>query len=224
MIGGAGTVVVATKNVGKVKEFAHAFAPMGLRVRSMFDYEGLPDIAEDGLTFADNARIKARAVAEALGMPALADDSGLEVEALGGAPGVYSARYAGEDANDARNNAKLLAELDRLTALPEEGGPGQLPAGVQALSRARFVCALALYDPANRIFREAAGYADGWVIDRPLGEGGFGYDPLFWVPAFGRTMGQLSTEEKQTISHRGRALAKLLAELSGSWARRPKPE
>ncbi|EXX89407.1 purine NTP phosphatase [Paenibacillus darwinianus] len=214
MIKGADTVVVATKNAGKVKEFAHAFARMGWQVRSMFDYDGMPDIVEDGLTFADNARIKALEVAEALGLPALADDSGLEVEALGGAPGVYSARYAGEGADDGRNNAKLLAELGRLGPLPEADGPDGLPDGVRALSRARFVCALALYDPADRSFRETVGYADGWVLDRPLGQGGFGYDPLFWVPAYGLTMGQLSTDEKQSISHRGRALERLLAELS----------
>jgi XTP/dITP diphosphohydrolase len=204
-----GTVVVATRNSGKVREFAHAFAPLGLTVKSMFDYEGLPAIVEDGITFAENARIKARTVADALGIAVLADDSGLEVDRLGGAPGVYSARYAGEGADDAANNVKLLRELAHAETPAEQ--PEGLPEGVRALSAGRFVCALALYDPSSGSFVEADGHVDGWIVDRPLGEGGFGYDPLFWVAAYGRTMGQLTTDEKREISHRGEALDKLIA-------------
>ncbi len=203
-----GTVVVATRNPGKVREFAHAFAPLGLTVKSMFDYDGLPAIVEDGSTFAENARIKAQTVADVLGIAVLADDSGLEVDLLGGAPGIYSARYAGEGADDAANNDKLLLELARAETRVEQ--PAGLPDGVRALSAGRFVCALALYDPSSRSCIEAAGHAEGWIVDRPLGEGGFGYDPLFWVASYGRTMGQLSTDEKRGISHRGEALDKLI--------------
>jgi XTP/dITP diphosphohydrolase len=200
-------IVVATKNEGKAREFAHALAPLGLAVRTLAGLSGVPDIVEDGATFAENARKKARVAGEALGVPVLADDSGLETEALGGAPGVYSARYAGEGAGDAANNAKLLRELAALEA--DAPQPDGLPAGVRALSRARFVCALALYDPETGGLTEAEGAVDGWIIDSPRGANGFGYDPLFWVPAFGRTMAELTTDEKQSISHRGRALAKL---------------
>ena len=207
-----GTIVVATKNAGKVREFAHAFEPLGFAVRSMFDFEGLPDIEEDGATFAENARKKARVVGDALGIPVLADDSGLETERLSGAPGVYSARYAGEGAGDAANNAKLLRELGE--AASDGPQPGGLPAGLRALSRARFVCALALYDPADGSYTEAEGACDGWIVDRPVGDGGFGYDPLFWVPSFGKTMAQLTTGEKQSISHRGKALARLVEQVS----------
>jgi non-canonical purine NTP pyrophosphatase, rdgB/HAM1 family len=200
-------IVIATKNEGKAREFAHALAPLGLAVRTLAGLDRVPEIVEDGATFADNARKKARVAGDALGVPVLADDSGLETEALGGAPGVFSARYAGEGAGDAANNAKLLRELTaRAADVPQPDG---LPAGVRALSRARFVCALALYDPETGEFAEADGAVEGWIIDRPAGEGGFGYDPLFWVPSFGRTMAELSTDEKQSISHRGRALAKL---------------
>lgn len=206
------TVIVATKNTGKVREFAHAFSELGLKVVSMFDYSDLPEVVEDGATFAENARKKARTIAEALGKPVLADDSGLEVAALGGAPGVYSARYAGEGASDSQNNAKLLGELaaaaaDSLAALE------QLPDGTRLLSDARFVCALALYDPNSELFTEAEGYVSGQIIDKPRGSGGFGYDPLFWLPQSGRAMAELTTDEKQAISHRGQALAALLEKI-----------
>ncbi|MFC4808967.1 RdgB/HAM1 family non-canonical purine NTP pyrophosphatase [Paenibacillus sp. GCM10023250] len=205
------TVVVATKNAGKVREFAHAFGKLGMNVVSMFDYPGLPDVVEDGATFAENARKKAREVAEALNLPVMADDSGLEVRALGGEPGVYSARYSGEGATDARNNEKLLRELARVT----DGGAAaeRLPDGTKLLSEARFACALALYDPEAGAFTESEGEVAGWIMDEPKGGGGFGYDPLFWVTAEGKGMAEMSVEEKQAISHRGRALASLLRKL-----------
>lgn len=200
-------IVVATQNQGKTAEFRHAFAKLGIAVESMADYEGLPDIVEDGSTFADNARIKARIVGDALGIAVLADDSGLCVDALGGAPGVYSARYAGAGATDADNNAKLLAELARIGArVPAD----ELPAGVDGLSAGRFVCALALYDPATGTFVEAEGTMDGIIVASPSGDGGFGYDPLLYIPESGRTVAQLSKDEKQRLGHRGRALARLL--------------
>lgn len=204
------TVVVATKNAGKVREFAHAFGKLGMDVVSMFDYPDLPDVVEDGTTFAENARKKAREVAEALRLPVLADDSGLEVAELGGDPGVYSARYSGEGATDASNNAKLLREL---TGMAEAEAHGKLVDGTRLLGSARFVCTLALYDPANGKFMESEGDVRGFILEAPRGAGGFGYDPLFWLEAQQRSMAELSTEEKQAISHRGQALDRLLRKL-----------
>ncbi|GMK38432.1 hypothetical protein PCCS19_14860 [Paenibacillus sp. CCS19] len=205
-------VVVATGNAGKVKEFAHAFAELGLEVRSLRDYEGLPEIVEDGETFQANARKKAKIIGDALNLPVLADDSGLCVDALDGAPGVYSARYAGEGATDADNNAKLLRELSKLA-----GALGDVPAaeahGVTLFGGGQFRCALALYDPADGSFVDAEGAVEGRILSSAKGSGGFGYDPLFWLPELGRSMAELSTEEKQAISHRGAALRELLAKL-----------
>ncbi|GFN33684.1 XTP/dITP diphosphatase [Paenibacillus xylaniclasticus] len=205
-------VVVATGNAGKVKEFAHAFAELGMEVRSLRDFDGLPDIVEDGDTFQANARKKAKTIGDALGLPVLADDSGLCVDALGGAPGVYSARYAGEGATDADNNAKLLRELKQLA-----GAIGDVPAseahGVVLYGGARFKCALALYDPEDGTFMDAEGAVEGRILSSPRGEGGFGYDPLFWLPEMGCSMAELTMEEKQAISHRGAALRELFSQL-----------
>jgi XTP/dITP diphosphohydrolase len=210
------TIVVATKNAGKVGEFAHALGKLGLATTSLLDYPQIPDIVEDGDTFAANARLKAKATGDALGVPALADDSGLRVAALDGAPGVYSARYAGEGATDERNNAKLVAELTSLAAGGAIVSLGQLADGSTLLSQAEFVCALALYDPATGLFIEAEGTVGGVVTDLPHGSGGFGYDPYFWLPQLERGMAELSKEEKQQISHRGAALEKLLPLLGGT--------
>ncbi|MBD2870490.1 RdgB/HAM1 family non-canonical purine NTP pyrophosphatase [Paenibacillus sp. IB182493] len=209
-------IVVATKNAGKAKEFAHALKQLGKQTASLLDYPQIPDIVEDGDTFAANARIKAKTAGDALGVPVLADDSGLRVDALGGEPGVYSARYAGEGATDEANNAKLLRELGKLGDDGSDARRESLPDGSRLLSKARFVCALALYDPATGAFIEAEGAVDGFITDRPHGTGGFGYDPLFWLPALGRGMAELSKEEKQRISHRGEALRKLLSRLGQS--------
>jgi XTP/dITP diphosphohydrolase len=206
MIVGPGSVlVVATRNRGKTKEFREAFAALGVEVRDLNETNGVPEIEETGATFAENAYIKAKAAAERLGLPVLADDSGLCVDALGGAPGVYSARYAGERASDVDNIAKLLRELDASGAkpAPAPGGPASYGAG-------RFVCALALYSPAHGSRLEAEGSVDGWILSEPRGTGGFGYDPIFWLPEFGRTMAELAPEEKNAVSHRGRALRQLL--------------
>ncbi|SFE23413.1 XTP/dITP diphosphohydrolase [Paenibacillus catalpae] len=203
-------ILIATKNEGKVKEFAHAFAKLGRTVVSLNEYPAFPDIVEDGDTFSANARIKAKAAGDAFQVPVLADDSGLRVAALGGAPGVYSARYSGEGATDASNNAKLLEELKRLNAT-DAAEP--LADGTRLLSPAQFVCVLALYDPATGEFMESEGTVDGFIAERPRGEGGFGYDPLFWLPQLSRSMAELSKEEKQAISHRGNALAKLVEKL-----------
>lgn len=205
-----GVIVVATKNAGKVKEFAHALQKLGKAAASLLDYPQIPDIVEDGETFAANARIKAKTTGDALGVPVLADDSGLRVTALSGDPGVYSARYAGEGATDSENNEKLVRELKRMYANNELEDLDKLPDGSQLLSHAQFVCALALYDPATGFFVEAEGTIDGMITDVPHGSGGFGYDPLFWLPGLNRGMAELTKEEKQQISHRGEALRRLL--------------
>lgn len=202
------TLIVATRNQGKVKEFSHAFAAFGTSVKSMYDYPELPDVVEDGATFAENAYKKAKAVGDALGLPVLADDSGLCVDALNGEPGVYSARYAGEHGNDQENNNKLLAELEKLKLGEDTEQP--------LLSTARFVCALVLYDPASGTKIETEGTVEGWITSEPAGCGGFGYDPLFYLPSHEKTMAELSVEEKQEISHRGAALRQLVAQLQES--------
>lgn len=202
----SGILIVATKNKGKIREFQHAFAPLGLTVKSMFDYPDLPDVVEDGTTFAENALKKSKAVGDALGFPVLADDSGLYVDALDGKPGVYSARYAGEEASDEDNNLKLLSELEKLKQGEDTGQP--------LLSTARFVCALSLYDPASGRELTAEGTVDGWITSEPSGAGGFGYDPLFYLGEYEKTMAELVLEEKHKISHRGAALRLLTEKLA----------
>jgi len=203
------SIVVATRNRGKAAEFRDMLAPLGFEVLSLLDLpEGAaPDVEEDGDTFAANAEKKARAAAAALGRPALADDSGLCVDALDGAPGVYSARYAGEPSNDERNNEKLLRELQT------RGARRDVAPGVAALSPARFVCVLALHDPeaGETVFAEGA--CEGFIVAETRGAGGFGYDPLFYVPELGKTFGEATAEEKHALSHRGRALRALAEKL-----------
>lgn len=209
MIKEGSTLLVATRNRGKSKEFREAFRSMGIFVKDLHEVDGIPDIEETGNTFSDNAFLKAKAVADIVGLPVLADDSGLCVDALNGAPGVYSARYAGEGASDQANNAKLLQELgligDKVQArMREEEEPEQL-------SAARFVCALVLYDPVDGSRIQAEGSVEGNILSRARGGEGFGYDPLFWIPSLHRSMAELTLEEKNNISHRGQALRKLLA-------------
>jgi len=204
-----GTIVIATRNQGKVKEFAALFGAKGLRVLSLADYPELPEIVEDGATFADNALIKAKEVALRLGVPVIADDSGLTVDALGGEPGVYSARYAGEHATDGDNNAKLQRELSQAA----QAAPLLGPEHPSLYGPAAFVCAMALYDPTagdNGRAVTAEGRCEGYIAAEPRGAGGFGYDPYFYLPAFGRTMAELTMEEKNRISHRGEAMRKLV--------------
>jgi XTP/dITP diphosphohydrolase len=203
-------LVFATRNRGKLVEL-RLLLP-GVDVLSVDEAAArlgrdIPDVVEDAPTFAGNAIKKAREVAAITGLPALADDSGLEVDALGGAPGVYSARYAGEPADDAANNAKLLAAL----------------VGVPAAGRtARFRAVLALADGAGRLGAEvvtADGACEGVILDVPRGSGGFGYDPLFYFPPLGQTFGELGVGPKGELSHRARAMAaireRLLAYLAG---------
>jgi XTP/dITP diphosphohydrolase len=196
-------VVVATRNRGKLRELVPLLAESGLGLELVTIDEVAPEaeLREDALTFEENALAKARQAAAATGLPALADDSGLEVDALAGAPGVHSARYAGAGATDAANNDKLLAAL----------------AGVAAKARgARYRCVAAFVDPARGVELWRAGACEGRLLGAARGDGGFGYDPLFLVPARGLTMAEIPLDEKNRLSHRAaafRALAAALAEL-----------
>ena len=181
--------VLATHNPGKIREMSDILSHLGVEVVSPADVGVTVEVEETGTTFAENAMLKAKAICAASGLPAIADDSGLMVDALGGAPGVYSARYAGEDASDADRNRKLLSELE---GRPEEARGAQ------------FVSAICCVFPnGDRV--EARGECPGRIGFRPVGENGFGYDPLFVVED-GRSYAELSDEEKDAISHRGNAL------------------
>lgn len=191
-------IVVATNNAHKVDEIRAALAVQGWEFVTLRDIDVQSDPEEDGATFLDNARIKAHAAHEATGLASLADDSGLEVDALGGRPGVYSSRYAGEDATDADNNAKLLAEL----------GEVHEPART---ARFRSVLVLVGEDGSEIV---ADGACEGRIAFAASGEGGFGYDPLFLPDATpGRSMAELTMAEKNAISHRGAALHALKEKL-----------
>lgn len=190
-----GTLVLASNNKGKIAEFEKMFAELNLPVEVIPQGQlNIEDAIEDGLSFVENAIIKARHAAKVSGKPAIADDSGICVPVLGGAPGIYSARYAGEHGNDAANNAKLLADLK---AFRKDG---------EAIE-GMFVCVLALVqhaeDPLPQIFQ---GIWKGEVMDAARGENGFGYDPLFWLPELNVSSAELSKEEKNKISHRGQAM------------------
>ncbi|PZE19942.1 XTP/dITP diphosphatase [Paenibacillus xerothermodurans] len=197
-------IVIATSNAGKVKEFAPLFQEKGIAVKSLRDFDDLPEIIEDGETFAANALIKARTIALHLRLPVIADDSGLTVDRLGGEPGVYSARYAGAHATDEQNNRKLLDRLKQLPAVgqSEAGGP-------EILSPARFVCAICLVNADGEPVAEVEDYCEGAILPQGRGEYGFGYDPLFYLPAYGKTMAELSIEQKNKVSHRGHAIRRL---------------
>jgi XTP/dITP diphosphohydrolase len=205
-------LVFATRNRGKIAELRELVAGLDLGGASVeivcaADL-GVPDVVEDADTFAANAVKKAREVASATGLPALADDSGLEVDALDGAPGVLSARYAGEHGDDAANNRKLLAAL----------------AGVPAERRTgRFRCVVALADPGGAI-ETADGVCEGVILDAPRGDGGFGYDPLFFAPELGKTFAEAGIGHKSGLSHRARAMRALAPRLAAYFqvaARRP---
>jgi XTP/dITP diphosphohydrolase len=198
-------IILATTNRSKVEEIEAILGAPGLEILTLDDHPGLVLPPEEGITFKDNALAKARFVASATGIAALGDDSGLEVEALSGAPGVFSARYAGEGASDEENWKKLLEELK----------------GVEPpLRSARFRCVLALVEPVGparpagggeHIFEGTLG---GLISTAPKGCGGFGYDPVFFIPRLNRTAAELSPREKNSISHRALALAKLKIWLS----------
>ena len=187
--------VLATHNPGKLKEMGAILARFGVEVVSPKDLGLTVDVEETGATFAENAMLKARAICDAAGLPAIADDSGLCVDALNGGPGVYSARYGGEGLDDRGRYMLLLNSMRG-----------------QTTRAAHFACAIACAFP-NGDTLTAEGRCDGTIAFAPMGEGGFGYDPVFFVPEKAKTFGQLTAEEKSAISHRGRALESFVGKL-----------
>jgi XTP/dITP diphosphohydrolase len=193
-------LVLATQNRNKIIEIRNKFTGVsGLELVSLGDFPGAPDIVEDGNTFRDNAAKKARGIAVFTGHLSMADDSGLEVDALGGRPGVYSARYGGASATDEGRNRMIL---DEMRAVPPP------------LRTARFVCVIALCTPDGECLY-AEGECDGVIADTMKGSRGFGYDPIFFLPDRGKTMAELPLEEKNRISHRAKALEKARELLMG---------
>lgn len=191
-------VIIATKNQGKAKEFERMLSPKGYEVLTLLNLPDFPDIEETGVTFEENAVLKAEEAAAALNEIVIADDSGLIVDALNGRPGVYSARYAGEAKDDAANMDKVLSELS----------------GVPFEERtARFFCVLAIAGP-NLETRTYSGACEGKILEERRGTNGFGYDPIFFLEDRDRTMAELSSEEKAAISHRGKALKQFEDNLS----------
>ena len=188
-------IVIATHNQGKVEEFKVLMQELGITFTCLSDYEHVPEPEETGKTFAANARLKAKYYAKALNQVCLADDSGLEVLSLKGAPGVRSARYAGEEATDEENNNLLLANMK-----------------MQVRRNCRYFCALAVANPEGKILAETAGICDGILLHEPHGTHGFGYDPLFWSTELHKPMGEATMEEKNGISHRAKAIRKLVSQ------------
>lgn len=186
-------IVLATANRDKVRELRHALAGLAVEILTRDDFPEIPEVIEDGVTLDENAVKKARAVCEATGLPAVADDTGLEVDALDGEPGVYSSRFAGLDATYA-DNVRLL--LQKMEGVPE-GRRG-----------ARFRCVVALAEP-NGADILVEGTCDGRILSEARGSDGFGYDPVFFVPGVGKTFAEMSVEEKDRISHRGMAMARM---------------
>ncbi len=189
-------IVLATRNEGKIAEFKVLVKDLAIEIKSLNDFGPIPTVEEDGETFEDNAYKKAQFTARVLGFPALADDSGLVVKALDGVPGVHSARYAGEDASDEENNLKLLKAME----------------GVKN-REAYFMCVLAIAMPSGPALIYE-GRCDGVIAEELTGNQGFGYDPLFFHESLKKTFAQMSTEEKNQVSHRGRAMAEFREEIS----------
>ncbi len=187
-------LVLATKNMGKIAEFRDLFDGVSVSLKSLDDFGPIPEVVEDGETFEDNAVKKARFTARVLGFPAIADDSGLVVEALGGRPGAYSSRYAGEGATDLDNNRKLLKDMEGITD-----------------REAYFLCVLAIAVPRGPALIYE-GKCEGVIAREMSGGQGFGYDPLFYHPPSGKTFAEMSSEEKNRLSHRGKAMLELKGE------------
>lgn len=187
-------VIIATKNPGKAREFEHIFAPRGIEVKTLLDYPEMEDVEETGTTFEENAALKAEAVSKQLNKMVIGDDSGLIVDALEGRPGIYSARYAGEEPKDDQKNLEKV--LNELQGVSEEN------------RTARFYCALAVAWPGNETIT-VYGTCEGRILEEQRGTNGFGYDPVFYVPEKACAMAELSSDEKNKISHRANALKKL---------------
>lgn len=193
------TIIIATHNKGKAKEFKSLFDEYGYNIKTLHDFPEIGEVPETGDSFSENALQKAATISEKLNTIVLADDSGLEVDALDGQPGIYSARYAGEHGNDQKNNEKLLKKLKNVS---------------EEKRKANFHCTLALVGPEREpLFVE--GNIEGYILFEPQGENGFGYDPLFYIPAFNKSMGELTDEEKNKISHRAIAIENLKDHLDG---------
>jgi XTP/dITP diphosphohydrolase len=192
-------LVLASRNRKKAREMTELLVPLPVALISVADFPDAPVVAETGATFAENAVLKACTVARATGRWTLADDSGLAVDELHGAPGVYSARYAGPDAHDAQNNERLLTEL---RDVPDERRGAQ------------FMCCLAVADPSGTVRIEVAGRCRGRLLRAPRGDNGFGYDPLFLIPEYWRTFAELSAIAKGAVSHRARAFEHLRPRLA----------
>ncbi|MDN6196163.1 MAG: XTP/dITP diphosphatase [Atopostipes suicloacalis] len=191
------TIIIATKNVGKAKEFKELFNRYGYQIKTLLDFPEIEDVPETGDTFAENAYQKASAISKKLNTIVLADDSGIEVDALNGKPGIYSARFAGEHGNDKKNNQKLLSELE---GLPSEK------------RTANFHCSLVMVGPTKEpLYVEGNVY--GQVLEEGRGEYGFGYDSLFYMKDLDKTMAELTSKEKNAISHRAQAIVKLEEQL-----------
>ena len=188
------TLVIATSNLGKLDEFKEMFNDLPVTLKCLADYPQMVPPNENGRTFAANAKIKATYYARNLKEYCLADDSGLEVKALDGAPGVRSARFAGEEATDKENNDLLLQQMK-----------------FQITRTCRFRCALAVANPNGKIVGEADGSCEGMLLHEPLGDNGFGYDPLFWSTELHKGLGEATADEKNKISHRGKAVKKLIS-------------
>jgi XTP/dITP diphosphohydrolase len=186
-------ILVATGNAGKIRELEEFLADLPVVLRGLKEFPDVPEVEETGATFAENAGLKATGYAVQARLWTLADDSGLEVDALNGAPGVFSARYAGENASDAEKIGKLLGELGKTNN-----------------RRARFVCAMAVADENGEIKFVSEGICDGQIALKPRGAKGFGYDPIFIPDGFSETFGELSNEVKRKISHRARAMEKII--------------
>ena len=193
-------IVLATRNNKKVEEIKRITEGMAVTIFTVDDFPGCPEVEEDGATFEENAVKKAVTVAQFTGKPALADDSGLEVNALNGAPGTHSARYSGHGANDRKNTEKLLSEMLFL---------------VKSDRKARFVCSIALAMPDEKVLT-FNGYSEGSIGTEPKGANGFGYDPVFYPEGSDRTFAEMSAEEKDSLSHRGNAIRKLQRYLRGT--------
>ncbi|MDA0807722.1 MAG: XTP/dITP diphosphatase [Planctomycetota bacterium] len=191
-------LVVGSRNRKKLQEIAQLLEPHGIQVVGIADFADIPEVVEDGDTFAANAAKKASETATAINEWVLAEDSGLSVDALGGAPGVYSARFSGEDATDERNNQKLLQELAGVA--PEKRG-------------GYYTCHVAISSPAGEIRMTEEGTCRGRIIDEARGDNGFGYDPYFLIPEFHQTFGELSSTVKNQLSHRARAFQRLTPRL-----------